>query len=233
VQHPRPKTIASLTLALGALTGLALAQPAPTGVTPTSIRRSTAGSSNLGEFPEDSGVAVAPSAPMPRGEVGGTGTVDHERGPQGQLRGSSGAAPGEIDYSRPIGAADVARLLRTQEPRLRTCYDAARATHPRLAGRVALRLVVSRTGELTNVEAQGFPDAPDGGPVHGRGAAPGALPPPRERRAALQLRDELLAAPRAPAAQRPLTFPRPLIASRRPAPSRQEPRSPGSRRSSR
>ncbi len=157
VKHPHSLALA---LSLVAASGLALAQPAPTGVTPTSIRRSTAGSSNLGEFPEDSGVAVAPSAPVPRGEVGGTGTVDHERGPQGQLRGSTGAAPGEIDYSRPIGAADVARLLRTQEPRLRTCYDAARATHPRLSGRVALRLVVSRTGELTNVEAQGFPDAP-------------------------------------------------------------------------
>jgi hypothetical protein len=160
VQHPRPKTITTLALSLGALTGLALAQPAPTGVTPSSIRRSTAGSSNIGEFPEDSGVAAPPTAPRGRGEVGGTGTVDRERGPQGQLRGSTGAAPGEIDYSRPISAADVARLLRTQEPRLRTCYDAARATHPRLAGRVSLRLVVSRTGELTNVEVAGFPDAP-------------------------------------------------------------------------
>ncbi len=160
MQHPRPKTLVTLALSLGALTGLALAQPAPTGVTPSSIRRSTAGSSNLGVFPEDSGVAAAPTAPRGRGEVGGTGTVDRERGPQGQLRGSTGAAPGEIDYSHPISAADVARLLRTQEPRLRTCYDAARATHPRLAGRVSLRLVVSRTGELTNVEVAGFPDAP-------------------------------------------------------------------------
>ncbi len=160
VKHPRTYSFATLALALGTLAAAAAAQPAPTGVAPTSIRRSTAGSSNLGEFREDSGVAAQPAVPRPRGEVGGTGTVDRERNPQGEMRGSNSPAPGEIDYSHPIGAADVARLLRTQEPRLRTCYDAARATHPRLAGRVSLRLVVSRTGELTNIEAQGFPDAP-------------------------------------------------------------------------
>lgn len=158
--HPRTRTLATLALSLGAAAGLSLAQPAPTGAPPSAIRRSTAGSSNLGEFRDDSGVAAAPAVPRARGEVGGTGTVDRERGPQGELRGSTTPAPGEIDYSRPISAADVARLLRTQEPRLRTCYDAARATQPRLAGRVTLRLVVSRTGELTNVEAAGFPTAP-------------------------------------------------------------------------
>jgi hypothetical protein len=151
VKHPRPTALIAL-----ALVGAASAASAQ-----TAIRRSTAGSSNLGEFHADAGAApAAPPTPRARGDVGGTGTVDRERGPQGEMRGSSGAAPGEIDFSRPIGAADVARLLRTQEPRLRTCYDAARATRPRLAGRVSLRLVVSRTGELTNVEAAGFPDAP-------------------------------------------------------------------------
>ena len=122
MKHPRTHSFATLALALGTLAGPAVAQPAPTGVTPSSIRRSTAGSSNLGEFHEDSGVAAPPAVPRPRGEVGGTGTVDRERGPQGELRGSSTPAPGEIDYSHPISAADVARLLRTQEPRLRTWY---------------------------------------------------------------------------------------------------------------
>ena len=148
-----PRTLSLVALSLVTAAGAAAAQP-------SAIRRSTAGSSNLGEFHEDAGVAPAPVVPRARGEVGGTGTVDRERGPQGELRGSAGAAPGEIDYSRPIGAADVARLLRTQEPRLRVCYDAARATRPRLAGRVSIRLVVSRTGELTQVETAGFPDAP-------------------------------------------------------------------------
>jgi len=155
VKKPGRRTLATLALALAtAAAGNASAQP-------SAIRRSTAGSSHLGEFPVDAGaIARPPTPPRARGDVGGTGTVDHERGPQGEMRGSTGAAPGEIDFSRPIGAADVARLLRMQEPRLRTCYDAARATRPRLAGRASLRLVVSRTGELTDVSVAGFPDAP-------------------------------------------------------------------------
>ncbi len=161
MKHQGRWTVATIALSL-ATAWQAWAQPAPTGITPTSIvRRSSASASNLGEFPADAGPAPArPTTPRAPGDVGGTGTVSPERGPQGAMRGSVGAAPGEIDYSRPIGAADVARLLRTQEPRLRTCYDSARATRPRLAGRVSIRLVVSRTGELTNVEVLGFPDAP-------------------------------------------------------------------------
>lgn len=154
MKKPGRRTLATLALALAtAAAGNTFAQP-------SAIRRSTAGSSHLGEFPEDSGAPAPPPPPRARGDVGGTGTVDRERGPQGEMRGSTGAAPGEIDFSRPIGAADVARLLRMQEPRLRTCYDAARATRPRLAGRASLRLVVSRTGELTDVSVVGFPEAP-------------------------------------------------------------------------
>ncbi|MDO9020493.1 MAG: AgmX/PglI C-terminal domain-containing protein [Myxococcales bacterium] len=155
MKKPGRRTLATLALALATAAGSASAQP-------SAIHRSTAGSSHLGEFPVDAGTRAPPPPPPPRarGDVGGTGTVDHERGPQGEIRGSTGAAPGEIDFSRPIGAADVARLLRMQEPRLRTCYDAARATRPRLAGRASLRLVVSRTGELTDVSVVGFPDAP-------------------------------------------------------------------------
>ncbi len=161
MKHQGRWTVATTVFSLAA-GWQAWAQPAPTGITPTSIvRRSSAGVSNLGEFPADAGPAPArPTTPRAVGEVGGTGIVSQERGPQGTMRGSGQPPPGEIDYSRPIGAADVARLLRTQEPRLRTCYDQARATRPRLAGRVSIRLVVSRTGELTNVEATGFPDAP-------------------------------------------------------------------------
>ena len=156
MKKPGRRTLATLALAL------ATAAASNASAQPSAIRRSTAGSSHLGEFPVDAGTRAAPPPPPPRarGDVGGTGTVDHERGPQGEIRGSTGAAPGEIDFSRPIGAADVARLLRMQEPRLRTCYDAARATRPRLAGRASLRLVVSRTGELTDVSVAGFPDAP-------------------------------------------------------------------------
>jgi hypothetical protein len=158
VKKPGRRTLATLALALA----LATAAASNASAQPSAIRRSTAGSSHLGEFPVDAGTRAAPPPPPPRarGDVGGTGTVDHERGPQGEIRGSTGAAPGEIDFSRPIGAAHVARLLRMQEPRLRTCYDAARATRPRLAGRASLRLVVSRTGELTDVSVAGFPDAP-------------------------------------------------------------------------
>lgn len=160
MKHQGRWTLATIALSL-ASAWQALAQPAPTGTPPTSIvRRSSASASSLGEFPADAGAAPARPAPGTPVEVGGTGVLNNERGPQGAMRGSTSAAPGEIDYSRPIGAADVARLLRTQEPRLRTCYDAARATRPRLTGRVSIRLVVSRTGDLTNVEVIGFPDAP-------------------------------------------------------------------------
>jgi hypothetical protein len=63
--------------------------------------------------------------------------------------------------SRPIGAADVARIVRAYEPRLRPCYDRARTTHPTLAGRVNIRFVVARAGNLTNIDVNGLPEAPE------------------------------------------------------------------------
>ena len=154
---------AARTALAAALTLAATSAPAQTPPDPnaTAIRRSTAAAApSLGEFSEDAGTPAPPPRPRVRGDVGGTGTVATEPAPQGNLRGSTQPAPGEIDFTHPIGAADVARLLQMQEPQLRACYDAARATRPQLTGRVALRFVVSRTGELTDVDVRGFPDVP-------------------------------------------------------------------------
>lgn len=138
------------------------AQPAPssapTGANTVGIQRhmhhDTAG---VGVFSED----VHAPPPPPRGEVGGTGAVGREQGPAGNLRGSTTPEPGAIDLSQPIGPGDVARIVRSQEPRFRPCYDRARATRPTLAGRIAMRFVVGRTGALTGVDVTGIPQAPE------------------------------------------------------------------------
>ena len=95
----------------------------------TTIQRNTGAITNVGEFHDD---APPPprAAPQPGAEVAATGTVT-ERHLDPRLRGSNGPAPGEIDMTRPIGAADVARIVRAYEPRFRPCYDRARATRPR------------------------------------------------------------------------------------------------------
>lgn len=137
-------------------------QPAPQGphappaTETTTIRRNTDRVSAVGEFRDD---APAPRPRPTNGDVGSTGAVA-ERRPDTELRGASGPAPGEIDMSRPIGPADVARIMRAYEPRFRPCYDRARATAPTLAGRVNLRFVVGRDGSLSNIDVSGLPTAP-------------------------------------------------------------------------
>lgn len=162
----------TLAVALLLASGAALAQQNPArtrpGATPggthasnvresTTIQRNTNRVASVGEFPTEN---APPPPPLPPGEVGSTGLVA-ERRPDSELRGSTGPAPGEIDMTRPIGAADVARILRAYEPRLRPCYDRARAAHPTLAGRVNMRFVVDRNGSLNNVDVTGMPEAPD------------------------------------------------------------------------
>lgn len=126
----------------------------------TSIQRNTNTVANVGAFRDDETPRPRPTAPQPGAEVAASGAVT-ERHLDSQLRGSAGPAPGEIDLTRPIGAADVARIMRAYEPRFRPCYDRARATRPRLAGRLNMRFVVSRTGALTDVDVSGLAEAPE------------------------------------------------------------------------
>lgn len=161
---------AALIVTLALLPAVAAAQQPPppppggshaTGVREvTAIQRNTGAIGNVGEFRDDQPARPRPTAPQPGAEVAASGTVT-ERHLDPQLRGSAGPAPGEIDLSRPIGAADVARIMRAYEPRFRPCYERARATRPTLAGRLSVRFVVSATGALTNVDASGLPEAPE------------------------------------------------------------------------
>lgn len=130
----------------------------------TGIRRNTGAAPSLGDFPVDERPAAPPppvAAGGPAPSIGGTGSVADEAGPHGQMRGSLGPAPGEIDMSRPIGPSDVARLMRLHEPRLRDCYTRA-VTGRRNApgGRVNLRVVIGRDGNVSGPEANGLPELP-------------------------------------------------------------------------
>lgn len=154
----KPRITATLSLCLVLASQAAFAQHAPTpGREVTTIQRHTDHVSNVGDFPAEQ--APRPVARPTNGDVGSTGAVA-ERRPDSELRGSAGPAPGEIDMSRPIGAADVARITRAYEPRFRPCYDRARATQPALAGRINMRFVIARDGSLTNVDVSGLPAAP-------------------------------------------------------------------------
>ncbi len=158
----KSRVSAALALTLVVASPLALAQQQPAQAPPprevTTIRRNTDRISAVGEFPQEE--APRPVQRPTNGEVGSTGSVA-ERRPDTELRGSAGPAPGEIDMTHPIGPGDVARIVRAYEPRFRPCYDRARAARPALAGRVNMRFVITRTGELSNVEVTGMPEAPD------------------------------------------------------------------------
>lgn len=159
-----PRAVMSLGLALVSASAAAQQPPPPQGPhaqptrESTTIVRHTDQVSNVGSFREDT--PRRPTTPAPNGDVGSTGAVA-ERRPDSELRGSTGPAPGEIDMTHPIGAADVARIVRAYEPRLRPCYDRARATRPTLAGRVNMRFVIGRDGTLSNVDVTGLPEAPE------------------------------------------------------------------------
>jgi len=153
-------------LASGGLSSLRtqdLTQLAPNAPAPPTIRRASAASPSLGAFGASPVTTTVPSTSADGG-VGGAGTVDRERVPSNPMRGLPGAATAYADPHGTFGVADVARLLRQQKPRLRACYDAARVTRPRLAGRASVGLVVLPTGELSDVEVTGFPEAPEVAP---------------------------------------------------------------------
>jgi hypothetical protein len=155
----KPRITAPITLCIALSSHAALAQPTQSPVREgTTIQRRTDRVSNVGEFPAEQ--APRPVARPANGDVGSTGAVA-ERRPDSELRGSAGPAPGEIDMTRPIGPADVARIARAYEPRFRPCYDRARSARPTLAGRVNMRFVIARDGSLTNVEVSGLPAAPE------------------------------------------------------------------------
>ncbi len=151
--------------------GVLAQTPAPqggTGQAPTvnnavGVRRNTTSAGlNLGEFPSENAQPQPVARPtLPRGEVGGTGAVTQEHAPAGDIRGSTGPAPGDIDMTQPIGPADVVRLMRIHEPQLHECYTQARARRPTLAGRVNVRFTIGRRGEVQNPEATGLPEAPE------------------------------------------------------------------------
>lgn len=158
------RVVLSFGLALVGASAAAQQPPPPAGPHAPSTRESTTivrhtdQVSNVGTFREDP--PRRPTTAPSNGDVGSTGAVA-ERHPDSELRGNTGPAPGEIDMSRPIGAADVARIVRAYEPRFRPCYDRARATRPTLAGRVNMRFVIGRDGTLSNVDVTGLPEAPE------------------------------------------------------------------------
>lgn len=99
------------------------------------------------------------AARMPTTNIGTGSASANATGPVGELRGDTEPAPGAI--TGPIGPSDVARIMQVQMPRLRPCYDNARATHPHLAGRVEVRFTIGRDGHVTAASATGLPEAPD------------------------------------------------------------------------
>lgn len=123
----------------------------------TAIRRNL-GAGTLAPVFNDSPQPQAP--PPPPGEVGGTGRVNEARSPLGQLRGID-SGPSGVDFTRPAGPGDIARILRGREADLRPCYDRARARRPTLAGRMNFNFLITRDGRVRNGAARGIPAAPE------------------------------------------------------------------------
>ncbi len=137
--HRAPVVLAGCAAALFAVPGLAQQTPPPArGQAPGQFRES----------------GITPGANVGNGSAPTTAT-----GPVGELRGATAPAPDAV--TGPIGPGDVARLMQVQMPRLRPCYETARATHPQLAGRVEVRFTIGRDGRVTQASAFGLPDAPD------------------------------------------------------------------------
>ncbi len=127
------------------------------------FHRNTSAVSVLGGFraPPDAG-PPAPVADPPPGtviHVGGTGTVAADQHPEGTLR-DCDVAP-TVDMHTPIGPSDVALLFHAHEAALRGCYARALGAHPELAGRMLVRFVIGRDGQITQPSATGLTDAPE------------------------------------------------------------------------
>jgi hypothetical protein len=136
----------------------------PAATPPASAAPATSGDGVIRMHTGDGSIPGATSAepppPTARGPIqSGSSPVRESTGPTAALRGPAAPMPGE--GHGPIGPADMPLLIRAQMPRLRPCYDRARARHHGLMGRVELRFTIAADGRVTQAAAYGLPEAPE------------------------------------------------------------------------
>jgi TonB family protein len=91
----------------------------------------------------------------PKGRGGGRGACGCGEGWLGGRAWKSGwtVREGWADsFTDRLKADDVRRVIRENRHVIRYCYETARTEHPDLAGRVALRFVISESGAVTEAD---------------------------------------------------------------------------------
>ena len=140
---------------------LAASLTVPTGAfAQRATARATATASSAPSNANRDPATLHQDAPLATTNVGSGTAPTAGNGPIGELRGNTAPAP-DAAITGPIGPSDVARIMQAQMPRLRPCYETARATHPQLAGRLDVRFTLGRDGHVTQAAAYGMADAPE------------------------------------------------------------------------
>ncbi len=103
------------------------------------------------------------------GRAAGVGTGQGFGSGKGRLGGSHRTNPpkvrmGASSVSGRLPPEVIQRIVRQNFGRFRLCYERGLANNPNLQGRVAVRFVIGRDGEVSNV-GNGGSDMPDGGVV--------------------------------------------------------------------
>jgi tetratricopeptide (TPR) repeat protein len=128
------------------------------------------GLGSVGTIGHGAGVGAGPSAaPSPDGMVGlpqGGGASQGFGSGHGRLGGSHATSPptvrmGASQVSGRIAPEVISRVVRQRFGAMRACYEAGLARNPALAGRVAIRFVIDRTGSVSaaNLEGSSLVDA--------------------------------------------------------------------------
>jgi hypothetical protein len=95
----------------------------------------------------------------PTGAIGGRG-IGGRDGPAGRKPRSPSLRAVAVETNGRLPAEVIQRVLRQQSGRLRFCYEAGLAKNPNLAGRVAVRFVIDRSGAVSLASDAGS-DLPD------------------------------------------------------------------------
>lgn len=139
----------------------ALAQSSPSAGHAAAGGSRSGARSDAGTRSNDTPGAFREPAAVQGGSVGAGNAAATTSGPSTELRGASASGPAPDQITGPIGPGDAARLVQAQMPRIRPCYETARAANPRLAGRVEVRFTIGRDGHVTQAIANGLPEAPE------------------------------------------------------------------------
>ncbi len=104
---------------------------------------------------------VTGEPPPKPGELGGPPLPPAAASPSPPTKAAAGSAP---TVSGRLPAEVIQRIVRQNSARFRLCYESGQRKNPKLQGRVTVRFVIGRDGQVSNV-GNGGSSLPDAGVV--------------------------------------------------------------------